>query len=108
MIILNQNVKHSIFGVGVITGVKDHRISVKFKENIGTKMFLYPEAFPKYLMAVNETVENYVQEELRIKQEKIRLEREEKEREAAELEERMEKVSVRKKKTATKSTKKKS
>ncbi|WP_251862211.1 hypothetical protein [Clostridium sp. Marseille-Q2269] len=108
MVILNQNVKHSIFGVGVITGVKDHRISVKFKENIGTKIFLYPEAFPKYLMAVNETVENYLQEELSIKQEKIRLEREEKEREAAELEEKIEKISVGKKKSETGSKKKKS
>jgi hypothetical protein len=52
---------------------------------IGTKIFLYPDAFEKFLKALNPAVENNVMEECRIKQEQIEqeLERVEKERQAA-------------------------
>lgn len=109
MIIVNERVEHIKFGFGVITEVKDHRIWVQFKDMIGTKVFLYPEAFEKFLKAVNPTVENNVLEEWYRKQEQIELEmeRKEKEREAAELEAKNVKLELAKKKSAAKSTKKK-
>lgn len=110
MIILNEIVEHIKFGSGVITELNGPKILVKFQDDIGTKMFLYPEAFESFLKAVNLKVENYVLEELHIKQkqEQIELERKEEEREAAELEEKMAEISNVKKKTASRSTKKKS
>ncbi len=108
MTILNEIVEHIMFGLGVITEVKGSRILVKFQDEIGIKMFLYPEAFERFLKAVNPKIENYALEELRIKQEQIELERKEKEREAVELEEQMAKISIVKKKTVARSTKKES
>ncbi|MDF2523716.1 MAG: hypothetical protein K0R31_1357 [Clostridiales bacterium] len=102
MNILNESVKHIMFGSGVITEVKDHKILVQFQDEIGTKLFLFPEVFEKFMKALNPTVENDVLEQLRIKQEQLELKRKEKEREAAELKEKIEKVvPVKKKATRT-------
>jgi DNA-binding protein H-NS len=72
------------------------------------KIFQYPEAFEKFLKAVNSAVENNVLEELHRKQEQIELERKEKEREAAELKEKIENLVPVKKKAASKTRSKKS
>ncbi|KOR24712.1 hypothetical protein [Clostridium sp. L74] len=106
MIILNEIVKHDIFGLGIITEIQDHRITVKFEDEIETKIFLYPEAFEKYLIAANPEIESHALDELRIKKEQMQLESEEKEREADELREKIEKISNVKKKRVTKSRKK--
>lgn len=108
MVILNEAVEHFMFGSGIITEVEDNRIWVKFEDNIGTKIFLYPDAFEKFIKAVNPTVENCALKELRVKQEQIELERKEKEHEAAELERELVKMATAKKKPAARSTKKKS
>lgn len=109
MIIVNERVEHIKFGFGVITEVKDHRIWVQFQDMIGTKAFLYPEAFEKFMKAVNPEVENNILEEWHNKQEQIELELERKEieRENAELEEKKSKLQLTKKKSSSKSTKKK-
>jgi hypothetical protein len=108
MNLVNEKVEHINFGLGVITEEKDHKIWVQFQEKIGEKIFLYPEAFEKFLKAVNPTVENNVLEELHRKQEQIELERKEKEREAAELREEMEKLAPTKKKSTSRTRLKKS
>ena len=110
MNIVNESVKHIKFGFGVITEEKDHKICVQFQYNIGTKIFQYPEAFEKFLKAVNQIVEDNVLEELRIKQEQIEteLQRKEKERADTALEEKKVKLELVKKKPSVKSTKKKS
>lgn len=98
--------EHIKFGLGVITEVNDDKIVVQFQDKIGTKAFLYPEAFEKFLKAVNPTVENNVMEECHRKKEQIELEfeRMEKEREAAELEEKKAKLELIKKKSTPKSS----
>lgn len=108
MNLVNEKVEHINFGLGVITEEKDHKIWVQFQEKIGKKIFLYPEAFEKFLKAGNPTVENNVLEELHRKQEQIELERKEKEREAVELREKMEKLAPTKKKSASRTRLKKS
>jgi hypothetical protein len=104
MILVNEKVEHINFGVGVVTEEKEHKIWVQFQEDIGQKIFLYPEAFEKFLKAEDQTVEDNILEELHRKQEQMELER--KEREAVELAEREEKSASAKKKT-TRATKKK-
>lgn len=108
MTLENESVEHVTFGSGVITEAKDHKIRVQFKDEVGTKLFLYPEAFERFLKAVNPTVENNALEDLHRKQEQIKLEeeRKRKEREAIELEEEKARLELPKKKTATKSKKK--
>jgi hypothetical protein len=109
MILVNEKVEHINYGLGVITEVKENKIWVQFTDVLGTKIFLYPEGFEKFLKAMNPTVENNVLEDLYIRQEKLQLERKEKEREAAELEEiRIAELIPVKKKSAARSTKRKS
>lgn len=99
MTIINEKVKHSKFGVGVITEVKEQKISVQFEDNVGTKAFLYPEAFENFLKAENPIVENNALDELSAKQDQIEIERKEKERIANEMEETLKSQSVKKKPT---------
>ena len=108
MIIVNEKVEHISFGEGVITEVVDNKVLVEFGDNIGIKMFIYPDAFEKFLKAINPTVEDNIMEEYRKKQEQIEQELEciEKEREAAELEEKKAKLELSKKKPSTRSRKK--
>ncbi len=105
MIILNEIVKHDMFGLGIITEVQNHRITVMFEDEIARKIFLYPEAFEEYLIAANPEIESYILEELHIKKEQIQLEHKEKERKATELKGRIEKTLTVKKKGTAKSRK---
>lgn len=109
MTIVHEGVDHIKFGLGVITEVNDDKIVVQFKDEIGIKIFPYPEAFEKFLKAVNPIVENNAMEECRRKQEQIELELEriEKEREAAELEEKKAKLELAREKLAARPKKKK-
>lgn len=108
MAIVNESAEHIIFGFGVITEIKNNKIWVQFQENIGTKVFLYPEAFKKFLKAVDVTVESNILEEWNRKQEQIEEERKEKQRAAAKIEEERPKPEPVKRKAAPRSTKKKS
>lgn len=109
MDILNEKVEHIMFGSGVITEMNKNKISIQFQEKIGTKMFIYPDAFEKFLKVSNPALENNIMEELRNKKEQLELEikRIEKEHEAAEIEARKHKLTVVRKKSTT-TTKKKS
>jgi hypothetical protein len=97
MNILNATVKHIMFGLGAITEEKDNKIWVQFQDNNETKMFLYPEAFEKFIKAENPEVQNNALEVLHIKQEQRRLEME---RKAAELKEQIARSAPAKKKPA--------
>ena len=109
MIIVNEKVEHIEFGSGVITEVRDNKIWVQFQDKIGTKIFLYPEAFEKFLKAINPAVENNVMEEWSRKQEQIELEleRKENERKAAVLKEIKTELELVKKKSPARPRKKK-
>lgn len=109
MELVNQIVEHIKFGPGVIAEINDDKIVVHFKDKIGTKIFIYPDAFDKFLKAVNPTAQNNVMEEWRRKEEQIRIEHERKvkEREAAELEAKKEKQQLLKEKAAARSRAKK-
>lgn len=101
---VNEKVEHINFGFGVITEVKDHRIYVQFQNNeIGDKVFQYPDAFEKFLKAENPKVKSNVQKELHAKQNHIVLERE---RKVAEFKEKIITIVSEKKKTTSKSRKK--
>jgi hypothetical protein len=106
MTIVNERVEHIMFGFGVITQVESNKVWVQFQDDIERKAFLYPEAFEKFLKAVNVTVQNSLVEELRKKQDQIEEERKVKERLDAELEERKPKLAPVKRKPGPKSTKK--
>ena len=55
MNLLKQAVKHEKFGKGVITEVSEDKITVCFPE--GEKLFLVPDAFPKYLTLKNNSIQ---------------------------------------------------
>jgi hypothetical protein len=105
MNIINEKVYHTKFGCGTISEVEDDRIKVQFEEEIGIKLFLYPDVFVNFLRAENLEVENFVIEELHEKHEKLEKERKEKEEKEAEILKENESLKSTKKK-ATKLTKK--
>lgn len=110
MNLLNEKVEHSTFGCGVIAEVNDNKIWVQFQDSIGTKIFVYPDVFEKFLKAENKEVEENMLEECRIKHEQVEqeLERIEKEHEAAKLEEKKARLEISRKKSTVKSRKKQS
>ena len=83
MQLIGQTVNHEVFGKGVVTGRDQQTMTVHFPE--GNKMFLYPEAFSKYLVAQNRELQDLIlskyhaQEEARLAKERAELARWEKE-----------------------------
>lgn len=102
MELVNERIEHIKFGAGVITKANNDKIEVQFQGETGTKLFQYPEAFKRFLKAVNPVVQDNAMEDCRKKQEQIELENEriEKEREAAELEKEEAKLELAKEKAA--------
>lgn len=49
MILVGKQVVHRIFGKGNVLSVGEGRITIRFDENTGEKMFSYPAAFEKHL-----------------------------------------------------------
>ena len=109
MNILNEKVEHIKFGTGVVMQIDDNRICVQFQDSVGIKMFIYPDAFEKFLKAEDPTVQINAMEDWRKKKEQIDMAviKLEKEREAAELQERKTKLTLKSKKISGKAAKKK-
>lgn len=76
MKIMNKKLKHVQFGEGEVIGQESQKISVQFSEQYGTKQFVYPDAFGKFLKLNDAKLEVAVLEELNNKQEQIRDEKE--------------------------------
>ena len=58
MQLIGQTVNHEVFGKGVVTARDQQTMTVHFPE--GNKMFLYPEAFSKYLVAQNRELQTQI------------------------------------------------
>ncbi len=105
MKIINKKVKHIVFGDGKVVNQSEERITVQFSEQYGTKQFVYPNVFGKYLKLYDANLETAVAQELfsklvQIKGEKEKNQRiyqENKENEKLKLE--IEKKNATKKKT---------
>lgn len=52
MSLLGERVKHQVFGEGKIVSVTKNYVTVSFE--IGEKVFVYPDAFEKFLTLVNQ------------------------------------------------------
>lgn len=82
MNLVNEKVQHVSFGIGIITEFEDGRLSVKFEEGMEAKIFLFPDAFGKFLKAESAEIQDYAVAELQKKLELIEKKRQEKEEEA--------------------------
>lgn len=51
MQLIGQTVRHQVFGNGIVTDKREGTLTVSFP--VGEKMFLYPDAFSKYLVLQN-------------------------------------------------------
>lgn len=81
MSLINEGIEHSQFGEGKVINQEADRISILFSEKYGTKQFIYPDAFEKYLKLDNSEKETSVLAELndkkaQIENEKIRKQQE--------------------------------
>lgn len=68
MNIMNQGIGHSQFGEGKVINQETGKISVQFSGQYGTKQFIYPDAFEKYLKMDNSEKQTSILEELNEKQ----------------------------------------
>ena len=78
MKLVNKKLKHAAFGEGKIINQEDQRITVQFSEQFGTKQFVYPDAFEKYLKLFDADLEVAVMNEIHSKQVKMNDEKEKK------------------------------
>ena len=72
MKMINKEIKHVVFGKGSVVSQEAQRISVQFSEQYGTKQFVYPDAFGKYLKFHDASLDKAVMEELNSKQIQIK------------------------------------
>ena len=79
MNLINERVKHRVFGTGNVIDVKSNQITVQFADKYGQKKFSYPSVFEKYLIMCDETAQEFVSDELRLLMERISDERSKKE-----------------------------
>lgn len=65
MNLINQNVKHKVYGKGVVTEIGDGYIKIQFalKES---KKFTYPDSFNDYLVAEDMTVQAIIVQEIEV------------------------------------------
>jgi hypothetical protein len=69
--LLNKKIKHLVFGDGKVVSQEAERITIKFSEQYGTKQFVYPDAFSKYLKLYDADLEIPVMQEIHSKQVQI-------------------------------------
>lgn len=69
MNLLNENVRHKVFGEGKIVRQEGDRIYIQFSEEYGPKKFVYPDAFEQYLKLYHTSLEQSVLEDLNKKKE---------------------------------------
>ena len=60
--LLNLKVKHKIFGTGVITGVSNNYLTIKFAAR--ESKFVYPYAFEKFIVADDTSIQSEIMEEI--------------------------------------------
>lgn len=80
MNLIDQKVKHSFFGLGLVKSVENKRIAIAFSENVGVKSFKYPDAFANYLEMCDADVQCSVLEDLSVILAQLENEKVEKER----------------------------
>jgi hypothetical protein len=74
--LINKKLKHAVFGDGKVVSQEAQRITVQFSAPYGTKQFVYPDAFDKYLKLTDADLEAAVMSEIHSKQDQIKDENE--------------------------------
>lgn len=72
MNLVNEKVIHNTFGQGNVLNYDDSYIKINFES--GTKRFIFPDAFGKYITLVNETAASVIRKKLRKQEEKRKKE----------------------------------
>lgn len=62
MKIIGKEVRHNTFGLGVVKAMNHDQITVVFQR--GEKVFLYPSIFEKLMVAVDDTVNDYIMQDV--------------------------------------------
>lgn len=60
--LLNLNVKHKVFGIGVITEASGNHLTIKFATR--ESKFVYPDAFEKFIIADDASIQAEIMEEI--------------------------------------------
>jgi len=105
MNLIDVKVTHIKFGVGRVLRNDNGRIAIRFSDDVGQKIFLYPEGFEHYLKMCNPSIQNIVDAELKLKLDQIAVEKARQEQRRMEEANRLaEEKATRRKPSAKKST----
>lgn len=74
--LINKKVKHISFGDGKVVSQETQRITVQFSEQYGTKQFVYPNVFGKYLKLYDDDLQTSVLKEVLSNLAQINIEKE--------------------------------
>ncbi len=66
--IVNKQIKHTVFGEGKVISQSESKLSIEFSEKYGTKGFVYPDAFEKYLKLADDKAQASVMDDLHRKE----------------------------------------
>ena len=61
--IVNKQIKHTVFGEGKVISQSESKLSIEFSEKYGTKGFVYPDAFEKYLKLADDKAQASVMDD---------------------------------------------
>jgi len=75
MSLINEQVSHSVFGIGRVISLDDSIMAIQFSEKTVLNKFVYPDAFEKHLTMCNPAVAENVLADLRFKIEQIEAEK---------------------------------
>ena len=75
MNLINENVKHTKFGSGVIVDIEEGRVVVKFAAEEEKRSFIFPDAFESFLELENAQIQKDVLKQLDQKKDKAALDK---------------------------------
>jgi hypothetical protein len=55
--LVNEPVRHIKYGKGNIVNQENNRIEISFDDNVGTKSFLFPDSFERFLTLEQESLQ---------------------------------------------------
>ncbi|WP_411344059.1 hypothetical protein ACE3MZ_21140 [Paenibacillus sp. WLX1005] len=84
MNLTDEQVMHEVFGVGQVLENDNERITVMFAQNVGRKVFVFPDIFSSHLKMRKEDIQNTLNQAYETKQKEQAKQLEVQKREAEE------------------------
>lgn len=75
MNLIEEQVTHIQFGIGQVLMNDNGRIAIRFSDDVGQKIFLYPEVFEHHLKMCNPAIQHIVDADLKLRLDQVAAEK---------------------------------